>query len=551
MINQNELEDITISDVMRMALPLETAVVAGSERARQNVYWTVMLTSWQDLPSQAQPGDLVLIPPTLQQAVDATELSIRIQEFVGIGVIGLLFFEQLPKKLHDISEKWRLPILVAPPDPSVREIHKAIATLLVDRQFATAERGMQLYQMLAEMSREDQGLDAMTDIISKLTGKAVVVQDKRLDVRAASSPATLSYDLDSIIELLKQREQLPSVLRNRKAAARARQTYWQQVLPENIGRLVSPIISGDRARGYISLLGPADDLDLLDSLAVENGAAACALEMAKAKAVSEAKKALRGDFLEGLLAGTLPQKEIERLEGRLDHNTQQPHAIMVFSWGGKQNPSIRRLETAINWLVQSHRRAALIHAYADRHLIVFQELKSVEEFDTARDLARRLKEQVLKEHPDAVLVAGASGPAQSLSEWPRVYNEALQAMQLGKRLNLDHIVEFNSLGVYRLLGQLEELGQVKEFTQQVIGPLVQYDKQHRSSLVQTIDAYFEHHGNISQTAETLYIHRNTLLYRLERIQELTEHDLNQSNMRLALHLALKIWQLRSDRDDES
>jgi purine catabolism regulator len=65
--------------------------------------------------------------------------------------------------------------------------------------------------------------------------------------------------------------------------------------------------------------------------------------------------------------------------------------------------------------------------------------------------------------------------------------------------------------------------------------------------VQTIDAYFSHHGNISQTAEALFIHRNTLLYRLERIQELTGHDLDQTNTRLALHLALKLWQLRPER----
>jgi DNA-binding PucR family transcriptional regulator len=77
--------------------------------------------------------------------------------------------------------------------------------------------------------------------------------------------------------------------------------------------------------------------------------------------------------------------------------------------------------------------------------------------------------------------------------------------------------------------------------------LIEYDERHNSALVQTIDAYFNHHGNISQTAESLFVHRNTLLYRLERIQELTGHDLNQANMRLGLNLALKLWQLRSDK----
>ena len=59
-----------------------------------------------------------------------------------------------------------------------------------------------------------------------------------------------------------------------------------------MGRLISPIISGDRARGYLSVIGPAGSLDLLDSLTAEQGAAACALEMAKAKSGQRGEKVL-------------------------------------------------------------------------------------------------------------------------------------------------------------------------------------------------------------------------------------------------------------------
>jgi DNA-binding PucR family transcriptional regulator len=119
-------------------------------------------------------------------------------------------------------------------------------------------------------------------------------------------------------------------------------------------------------------------------------------------------------------------------------------------------------------------------------------------------------------------------------------------MQLCQRLNLPHVVEFSSLGVYRLLSALEDNDMVQGFARQIIGPLADYDDQHRGSLVDTIDAFFKHHGNISRTADSLYVHRNTLLYRLDRIQELTGHDLGQADMRLAMHLALKLWQLRPD-----
>ena len=224
-----------------------------------------------------------------------------------------------------------------------------------------------------------------------------------------------------------------------------------------------------------------------------------------------------------------------------------PHAVITATWERGDAPSLRRLETNINWLLRNHSRPALVHIYGETHICIFQALKNEEDMESAMELGRRLKENAAKEFTEAKLIAGLSGPAMNLGEWPRIYNEALQAMQLGERLQVDEVVEFSSLGVYQLLGQLEDIDTVRQFTEQVIGPLVKYDQQHRSSLVQTIDFYFAHHGNISQTAEALFIHRNTLLYRLERIQELTNHDLNQSNMRLALHLALKLWQLRPDK----
>jgi PucR family transcriptional regulator, purine catabolism regulatory protein len=547
MIKQPTPTELNIGDILRLALPLSTTVMAGSRHTKRNVNWAVILTSWEDLPQQAASGDLVVIPQNLQKQISTTTLLKYFDDLVTLDISGALLFDDVAETVSERASAINLPLLIAPKTVTVREVYQAIVYLLADQQAATMERGMQLYRKLSEMSREEQGLQAMTDVMGKLTGKIVVIQDKRLEVKTVSMPDNSDIDRQELEEVLSRREELPAVLRNRKAAARAHQSNWQQLLPvQNLGRLISPIVSGDRARGYLSIIGPADELDLLDNLTVEHGAAACALEMAKAKAVSEAKKALRGNFLEGLLAGTLPGKEIQRLSSRLDHDTSCPHAIMTFTWAEADTPSLRRLETTINWLLSNHNRTALVHIYGDQHACVFQSLRSDEDMETAHQLARRLFEQIDAEYPKTHLVAGISGPAKTLDDWSRVYQEALQAMQLGQRLKLFQMVDFASLGIYRLLGKLEDMDAVQEFTDQVIGPLIAYDEQHRSALVQTIDEYFNHHGNISQTAEALFIHRNTLLYRLERIQELTGHNLDQANMRLALHLSLKLWQLRPE-----
>jgi purine catabolism regulator len=545
-MNSIQSSEVILGDILRLALPLKTMVVGGASEARRPIRWVTVLTSWIDLPEQVKPKDLVIIPLHLQEQLAVADFSARLQTLAELSISAAILFRDVPASVAKSAGKSNLPLIITPTDLSVRETHRSIAALLVDRQQATSERAMQLYRRLSEMSREGQGLQAMTDVMTNLTGKIVIVQDKRLEIRAESWPSDTRVDQELLRRSVKQREQLPAILRNRKAAARARQSYWQQILPvENMGRLISPIVSGDRARGYLSVIGAAGSLDLLDSLTTEHGAAACALEMAKVKAVSEARKSLRGDFLEGLLAGTLPEQEIERLAGRLDHDTRQPHAILTLAWMGENQPSLRRLETTVNWLITNHSRPAIVHDYGGQHLCVFQALKSGDSLEAAHELTRRLSEQIEVEFADAQLIGGMSGPAETLGDWPRVYKEALQAMDVGERLGLHHqIVEFNSLGVYQLLSELEDIPAVQSFALQIIGPLVAYDKDHRGSLVQTLEAYFNHHGNISQTAESLFVHRNTLLYRMDRIQELTEQDLNNADMRLALHLSLKLWQLR-------
>ncbi len=548
MNERNAARQVSLNDVLRLVLPLSTRV-AGASPAGRKVSWVSVLTELEHYERQVQSGDIALLSMPLQQKADRRTIKEAIIRLAGLDVAALLTFQGLDGRSETAATDSGLPVLILSDDVSLREVHLGIAGLLVDRQKQVVERGMQLYRRLTEMSREGQGLAAMTEVMARLTGNIVAVQDKRLEIVALSLPDETPYDEAAVRAILGRPENLPRLLLDRKAAANTTQSHWQQLLSaggHQVARLVSPIISGDRARGYVSVIGAPDELDMLDNLTAEHGAAACALEMAKAKAVSEAKKSLRGDFLEGLLAGRLPEKEINRLAGRLDHDTGRPHAIMALAWEGKNLPSLRRMETPLSMLLASHSRPALTHIHPLGHLCVFQALEAGDDdLQTARELMRRLREHLRAEFPQAHLVCGLSGPARSLDKWPAVYRQAVQGMELARRLGIDGPVEFERMGVYRLLVEMEDSKTLRRFRDQVIGPLVEYDREHKSSLVQTISAFFEHHGNVSQTAEELYIHRNTLLYRLERIQELTGQDLDDADMRLALQLALKSWQLRT------
>ena len=111
-------------------------------------------------------------------------------------LLGFYFSNPVTDEIEAQANRLNISLLVVPHNTAVREINRSLAALLVDRQSATSERGMQLYRTLSEMSREGQGLDAMTELIAKLTGKIVVVQDKRMEIQAIALPQNNALTLE-------------------------------------------------------------------------------------------------------------------------------------------------------------------------------------------------------------------------------------------------------------------------------------------------------------------------------------------------------------------
>ncbi len=98
---------------------------------------------------------------------------------------------------------------------------------------------------------------------------------------------------------------------------------------------------------------------------------------------------------------------------------------------------------------------------------------------------------------------------------------------------------FARLGIYRLLFHLYEHEELSDFYQETLAPLLESDS-HSSALLETLECFFNCNGNLSETARTMHLHRNSLLYRLGRIEELLGRSLEDAELRLSLQIALKI-----------
>jgi len=89
----------------------------------------------------------------------------------------------------------------------------------------------------------------------------------------------------------------------------------------------------------------------------------------------------------------------------------------------------------------------------------------------------------------------------------------------------------------RLLRRLAASPDLRPF-RELVGPLVVHDEGHGGDLVRTLRVLFDSGGNMSEAAERLFLHRNSVPYRLERVRELTGLDWRRGGDRFALQLGL-------------
>ncbi len=526
---------LTIDDMVRLALPLGTHIVSGVEALSAAVRWAVVAAPDKPLP-YLEGGELLLLMgvPTDDRLIKAA---------FAANVAGLIVLEKLPPLALAAAQLLNFPVLQVPSGSRVHDVERAVIGLLLDRQGNTERRGVQIYQQLVQLVSENSGLERIIHELARLIDKAVVVQDKRLHVQVVAVPPRLAERWDGLVETLTGRDLLPTSFQDRhRLPLQTTPTILQMIPGTDQSRLITPIVTQNVGRGYLSFVAPSADFTEIDTLVNRHAAVVCALEMARAKAISEIEKRLRGDFLDSLMLGSVTETEATAEGDRFGHDMGVPHVALVVSWQSDKHPSHRRLETLVNGLI-SGQPQAIFSRLRDNELRLFYGVEAVNPIQVARQLAEDIQSEARREHPDARLSIGIGTVAARVGGWRVSYHEAAQAANLSYRLKAERPLYIGDLGIYTFLSNADYRADLLALRDSTIGNLIGYEERQRADLLLTLEAFFQSHGNHTQTAELLNVHRNTLTYRMNRITEITGLDLNQPDVRLAVHLALKIHRL--------
>ncbi|MCD7036224.1 PucR family transcriptional regulator [Metabacillus sp. GX 13764] len=309
-------------------------------------------------------------------------------------------------------------------------------------------------------------------------------------------------------------------------------------------RIAISIWKNKEVIGFIWALEIHKTLDQDDLQLLKKAAQAVKNKMVNLQVRKIKKEERNQELLWKLLTGHLTmQKQISESFEQIQVKEPALFSIALFRFPEKISDTAER---QINYLLQTTQQIQIPLSTIDYDkLLVLVDLKeelplaSLKEFSGA--VIRQLDERFSIKNVSAAI----GGIYSNLALAGKSYREALSALRIKQRLPEETagLIHFSELGIYQYLDVLREKRQEEGYVNWQLLMLKEYDLEHRTNLVETLEVFLDSDSSVHTAAKALNVHVNTLNYRLKRIAEIAEINLKNQNEKLTIYLDLKLEKL--------
>lgn len=134
---------------------------------------------------------------------------------------------------------------------------------------------------------------------------------------------------------------------------------------------------------------------------------------------------------------------------------------------------------------------------------------------------------------------GAGSVAEGIGSLEKSYQMARQTMRLGMARGMENQLQrYEELGMYQIFLQIQDAEWLQDFYGRTIRPLKEYDALNHSNLEEVLNCYLRCDGSVQETAQKLFVHRNTINYKLRKIEDILDRDLTSFPVRCELFMGL-------------
>lgn len=546
----------TVRDLLEQLLPSGTSVVAGERGLAREVTWATGPKPSPPAFGHVKGQEIVLFSSAELAAVaEHMTLEKAIRHLAERKVAAIAFQGRMTAAARSAADETGVAFLQLPGSADLSSLEREISHFLTERRREAQRKGPEVGRRLMELAIAGESVQDIVSALAEFSGRSVALETRDGRILAFHHGTDDSPDRPVLDALLQDgREVVANWLRMAAESSPAEPPVAVYPLDDEWNRAVAPVGGREGLLGVLSVLLPGRHAISIEESMTSRGAAACAVAMARDFAARAARREIELNVLDEVLDGAL-RSEVSLIQQakRLGHDLQANHVVFVVRFDQSNQTSIARSREN-RWPILedflARRSSRLLWRIRHNSAEIVWPVADAPEARTAADAMRDELERRTAGSTSVVSI-GVGQVRAGLAGIQRSHQEARQALVMGRRLHgAGGLTRFEDLGVYRLIFAAEHLPELDAFYREALGDLIAYDREHSSDLLRTLKAFFDARGGPKEAAGLLDVHRNTVLYRLDRIKTITGLDLDDADVRLRLHLALSIHlALHVEQDD--
>ena len=558
------------------APPLDRARIIAGRGGIERVIRHVDVVDAVELPDVVdwvREGELVLTTGYAQREelcclIDVIPRLVE-RQASGLVIKTGLDVSQLPSQLLQVADCLELPLIELHAHTTYIEALDFLLRTMQDRQTTILRQSKSIHRRFSELVFSGGGLDDIASTLSGLLGASVAIVGSRGEFLSLVD----SKWEEPLRELMQQ--WLPegqSTGVSPKGVAQVPLQGGLVALEEQdrgehrTRAIASGVRIGAETPATLLVWDLSRPTTSLDFLAIEHATTIVALKLMQTRSVREAELRHLGNFLDDLISGQFSSQAVIAAQGRgVGWDAKAPYAVAVLDIAWKAaEPDLNAMAIA----AESDRRA---HPLLDAAMSAIQEMRDgcVSWMSSARivvllpckyaedhakaqaaclNAAESIRGRLEEELARVRVWIGVGRPQHDQVNLQQSYEEALTALGVAQQLAPEgSLRDFASLGIYRILCGTPDREELHTFVSNEIGPLLSYDEEHQTELVKTLGTFLRSGGSLADSARKLWVHPNTVKYRLGRISEMIGPFRELPDKRLAIEVALRVHSLLRGR----
>ena len=550
--------EITVKNLLRIG-PLKTSQVVAGHQNLDNVVKGVTIIEAPDIVNWLSGGELLLtsLYSGPGEGMNYREFIRKLaeKEVSALAIKIRRFVQDIPQDIMDAANEYGLPIIELDGNVRFVDIMYPVMEQLFNSQVVKLKYYKDVQERFTTLALQCEGLEAILQTLEELVGNPVAVYDKSFKCIKATDPRIERFEAPQELEL---RESLHEKF----------YYYRQNVIYPAFEKAMVPLVvvklqAFSQVKAFLTVAEINKPLQEVDLISLEHAATVVTLDMVKRFAVREVEQKFKNDLIEHVLSGELNSSNALERINLMEWDLNRPYRVVVFDIRNldsylvenrSQNKmALQGVKSEITYMVSStiknYTNDFIIGNKVDT-IVALWPIKEKDEnlLQTIKSVGREVQEQVKKRMKKLSVQVGIGDVANGVEEIPRSYKEAQDSLTYGGMLHNEcSVVAFSELGVFRILCKFAERNSLEEFVPKPLLKILKYDQENEADLLNTLQVFLECNGNASKSAKELFIHYKTMLYRLERIKEVAQLDLEDNKNRLELEMGLKMLHLMSNQ----